>query len=124
MFRISDLIDNTQDKDGDGYTNLKEYLNGTDPTVFVDLSKYGIDGCRPNLSLNGEKATWGQSDWDLYVADIDLMLSVPRVADIHGVVKCRKGYHVSHTDLSPDGRCIAFGYGPALNYSVGLKAPN
>ena len=92
-------------------------------TTVFDLSKYGIDGCRPDLSLNGKKATWGQSDWDLYVADIDLTLSVPRVADIRGVVKCRKGYHVSHTDLSPDGRYIAFGYGPALDYSVGVKAP-
>jgi Tol biopolymer transport system component len=93
-------------------------------TAVFDLSKYGIDGCRPDLSLNGKKATWGQSDWDLYVADIDLTLSVPRVADIRSVVKCRKGYHVSHTDLSPDGRYIAFGYGPALNYSVGVKAPD
>ncbi|MHC4555745.1 MAG: TolB family protein [Planctomycetota bacterium] len=93
-------------------------------TTVFDLSKYGIDGCRPDLSPNGKKATWGQSDWDLYVADIDLTLSVPRVADIRDVVKCRKGYHVSHTDLSPDGRYIAFGYGPALNYSVGVKAPD
>ena len=27
-----------QDKDEDGYTNLEEYLNGTDPTVFVDYT--------------------------------------------------------------------------------------
>jgi len=92
-------------------------------TTVVDLSKYGIDGCRPDICPNGEKITWGQSDWDLYVADIDLTLSVPRVADIRGVAKCRKGDYISHTDLSPDGRYIAFGHGPALNYSVGVKAP-
>jgi hypothetical protein len=34
-----DPYDNTQDKDSDGYTNLEEYLNGTDPTVFVDYTK-------------------------------------------------------------------------------------
>ena len=34
-----DSSGNTQDKDGDGYTNLEEYLNGTDPTVFVDYTK-------------------------------------------------------------------------------------
>ena len=28
-----------QDKDKDGYTNVEEYLNGTDPTVFVDYTK-------------------------------------------------------------------------------------
>ena len=27
-----------QDTDGDGYTDLEEYLNGTDPTVFVDYA--------------------------------------------------------------------------------------
>ena len=31
--------DNSQDKDKDGYTNLEEYLNGTNPTVFVDYTK-------------------------------------------------------------------------------------
>ena len=30
--------DNSSDKDGDGYTNVEEYLNGTDPTEFVDYS--------------------------------------------------------------------------------------
>lgn len=92
-------------------------------TGVFDLNKYGIDGCRPDLSLDGGKITWGQTDWDLYVADIDLTLSVPRVADIRSVVKCRKGYFVSHTDFSPDGRYIAFSYGPEVNYSVGVKAP-
>ena len=92
-------------------------------TAVFDLSKYGIDGCRPDLSPDGRKITWGQTDWDLYVADIDLTLAVPRVGDIRGVVKCRKEYYVSHTDLSPDGRYIAFGYGPEVNYSVGVKAP-
>jgi hypothetical protein len=34
-----DASDGSQDKDGDGYTNVEEYLNGTDPTVFVDYTK-------------------------------------------------------------------------------------
>jgi hypothetical protein len=34
-----DAEDNTKDKDSDGYTNIEEYLNGTDPTVFVDYTK-------------------------------------------------------------------------------------
>jgi pectate lyase len=34
-----DPSDGPQDKDGDGYTSLEEYLNGTDPTVFIDYSK-------------------------------------------------------------------------------------
>ena len=35
----NDAADNAQDTDGDGYTNVEEYLNSTDPTKFVDYTK-------------------------------------------------------------------------------------
>jgi len=35
----NDPADAAKDLDGDGYTNLEEYLNGTDPTKFIDYSK-------------------------------------------------------------------------------------
>jgi len=93
-------------------------------TAVFDLEKYGIDGCRPDLSPDGRKIGWAEiSEVDVYVADIDLTLSLPRVADLRGVAKCAKGYNVNHTDFSPDGRYVAFGYGPRVNYSVGKKAP-
>ncbi len=91
--------------------------------AVFDLAKYELTGCRPDLSSDSMKITWGQTDSELCVADIDLTLPVPRVADIRGVVKCGKGYYVSHTDFSPDGRYIAFGYGPWAEYSVGSKTP-
>jgi pectate lyase len=34
-----DLSDAAGDLNGTGYTNIEEYLNGTDPTVFVDYTK-------------------------------------------------------------------------------------
>ncbi|HUV66453.1 MAG TPA: hypothetical protein VMW24_21365 [Sedimentisphaerales bacterium] len=34
-----DASDTSKDEDGDGYTNIEEYLNGTDPTVFVDYTR-------------------------------------------------------------------------------------
>ncbi len=34
-----DPTDNALDKDGDGYTNIEEYLNGTDPTVFIGYTE-------------------------------------------------------------------------------------
>jgi hypothetical protein len=37
-FDPNDPADGAKDKDVDGYTNLEEYLNHTDPTVFVDYS--------------------------------------------------------------------------------------
>jgi Tol biopolymer transport system component len=92
-------------------------------TMF-DLTHYGIKGCRPDISPDGVKIGWAQiGEVDLYIADIDLTLHVPRVADIRGVVKCGEGYYVNQMDFSPDGRYIAFGYGPEVNYSVGVKAP-
>jgi Tol biopolymer transport system component len=91
---------------------------------MFDLTKYGVKGCRPDISSDGRKMTWGKTNWDLCIADIDLTLPVPRVADIRGVVKCGKGYNVYHTDFSPDGQYIAFSYGPeAGSYEVGVKAP-
>ena len=93
-------------------------------TAVFDLTKYGIKGCRPDLSSDGRTIGWAQiSEVDVYVADIDLTLSVPRVADLRGVAKCRKGNCVNHTDFSPDSRYVVFGYGPAANYSVGSKTP-
>jgi pectate lyase len=35
----NDPADNALDKDGDGYTNVEEYLNGTNPAEFVDYTK-------------------------------------------------------------------------------------
>jgi pectate lyase len=35
----NDAGDASLDKDGDGYTNVEEYLNGTDPTKFVDYTR-------------------------------------------------------------------------------------
>ena len=34
----NNAADNSSDKDGDGYTNVEEYLNGTNPAEFVDYS--------------------------------------------------------------------------------------
>ncbi len=34
-----DASNASKDRDSDGYTNIEEYLNGTDPTAFVDYTK-------------------------------------------------------------------------------------
>jgi pectate lyase len=35
----NDRSDAARDADGDGYTSIEEYLNGTDPTAFVDYTR-------------------------------------------------------------------------------------
>ena len=93
-------------------------------TAVFDLAQHGIGGCRPDLSPDGRTIGYGEySEVDVYVADIDLTLSVPRVANVRSVAKCAKGYNVNLTDFSPDSRYVAFGYGPNVDYSVGVKAP-
>ena len=93
-------------------------------SALFDLKKHGIKGCRPDLSPDGRILGWAEiSEVDVYVADIDLSLSLPRVADLRCIAKCEKGHFTNHTDFSPDGRYIAFSSGPKANYSVGRKTP-
>ena len=94
-----------------------------DGTRVFDLTKFGVTGCRPDFSLDGRRITWGLSDWDLCAADIDLTSSEPAVADVKRIIKCGKDCEVYHTDFSPDGKYIAFSYGPEANEMVGGKAP-
>jgi Tol biopolymer transport system component len=93
-----------------------------DEKEVFDLTKFGVTGCRPDLSPDGKMVTWGKTDWDLYVAKIDLS-PVPRVSDVRALVKCEKSHEVYHTDFSPDGRYIAFSYGPKAEEQVGCPAP-
>jgi Tol biopolymer transport system component len=92
-------------------------------TAVYDLTKYGVTGCRPDLCPAGAKITWGLTDWDLGVAQIDLTASAPVVTNVDRFVKCHKKDEVYHTDFSPDGRYIAFSHGPKAGEQVGEKAP-
>jgi len=83
-----------------------------DGTMVFDLERWGVRGCRPDLGLDGRKMTWGETDWDLCLADIDLTSRAPRVSNIRKVVRCLRSAKVYHVDLSPDGKHITFSYGP------------
>ena len=102
------------------HANLAFEANGT--KVF-DLTKFGVKGCRPDCSLDGKKVTWGLTDYDLCIAEINLTSSMPRVSTVRQAVKCSKEHEVYHTDFSPNGRYIAFSYGPKASEQVGGKAP-
>jgi len=90
---------------------------------IFDLTPFGVTGCRPDFSPDGKALTWGKTDWDLCTGAIDVAPARPQVTGARGVVKCDKEHEVYHTDFSPDGRYIAFSYGPEANEMVGGKAP-
>jgi len=94
-----------------------------DGTGVFDLTKFKVTGCRPDSKFDGRQITWGATDWDLCVGNIDLASSEPRVTDVRIVVTCEKECEVYHTDFSPDGKYITFSYGPEANEQVGGKAP-
>ncbi|MEJ7639455.1 MAG: hypothetical protein WKF75_16135 [Singulisphaera sp.] len=48
-----DLSDSKTDGDGDGYTSIEEYLNGTDPTAFVDYKKMENNRSAFHRSIGG-----------------------------------------------------------------------
>ena len=103
-------------------TILAIEVNGT--RVF-DLARWGVKGCRPNASVDGTMMTWGETDWDLCVADLDLTGNTPVVRDVTKVVGCRRDEKVYHVDLSPDKKYIVFSYGPwAGGQQVGGLARN
>ena len=95
---------------GMGYSDtiLAFEANGT--KVF-DLEQWGVRGCRPDLSRDGRQMTWGATDWDLCVGDIDLTSLTPVVTNVRKVVTCMRKFKVYHVDFSPDGKYIAFSYG-------------
>jgi Tol biopolymer transport system component len=94
-----------------------------DGTRVFDMEKWGVRGCRPDLSRDGKKMTWGETDWDLCVGDIDLTGPEPRVYNVQKIVECLHSAKVYHVDFSPDGKYIAFSFGPSSGgQQVGGKA--
>jgi Tol biopolymer transport system component len=84
-----------------------------DGTGVLDLAKWGVKGCRPDFRYDGKKITWGETDWDLCIGDIDLSSSEPKVTNIQKIVRCLLAAKVYHVDFSPDGKYIAFSFGPS-----------
>jgi Tol biopolymer transport system component len=96
---------------GMGYSDTIIGFEAFGKRVF-DLAKWGVKGCRPDLSTDGKTVVWGETDWNLRIGKIDLMGSEPKITDIREIVRCSHDLKVYHVDISPDGKHIAFSYGP------------
>ena len=71
----------------------------------------GLGGCRPDLSPDGKKVAWGNGDCAMGCAEIDWSGPEPKVSHKHNIVESEE-LETYHVDWSPDGKYIAFSYGP------------
>lgn len=94
-----------------------------DDVKITDLTPCRVTGCRPDFSPDGTTVTWGKTDWDLCVGTFDCSAGTPKVTNVHQIVSCDKEHEVYHTDFSPDGKYVAFSYGPEANEMGAGLAP-
>lgn len=97
---------------GMGYSDTIIAFEAAGKNVY-DLAKWGVKGCRPEFNAEGDKMVWGETDWNLMTGDISFEGPEPKVTNIREIVRCARGFKVYHVDLSPDGKHIAFSYGPS-----------
>jgi TolB protein len=78
------------------------------------IHRLAIRGCRPDLSPDGRHISWGRTDQELWIGSFDP--DAPEdvnVTDQKAVVTVTRRDKVYHVDWSPDGRYLAFSYGPS-----------
>ena len=71
-----------------------------------------LPGCRPDVSSDGKRATWGYGDFVVGLADLDLASSPPAARNIRPLVTSKEPLMTYHAAWSPDGRYVAFSLGP------------
>jgi Tol biopolymer transport system component len=80
-----------------------------DGDKYYDLK---LSGCRPNISPDGKKVTWGHGDYCAGVADLDFAGPVPTATNIIDVVESKDPIETYHVTWSPDMKYLAFTKGP------------
>jgi TolB protein len=93
---------------GMGFKHAILALEAQGPGVF-DLK---LEGCRPDLSPDGRRVAWGHGDFAVGVGTLDFSSLPPTVKELHNVVESEDPMETYHADWSPDGKYIAFSYGP------------
>lgn len=80
-----------------------------DGDKYYDLK---LSGCRPNLSADGKKVTWGHGDYCAGVADIDFSGPEPKATNIVDMVESKDPIETYHVTWSPDQKYLVFSKGP------------
>jgi Tol biopolymer transport system component len=73
-----------------------------------------LNGCRPNVSPDSKKITWGHGDFCAGVADLDLTGPTPKATNIHNVVESKNPIETYHITWSPDSKYLTFTRGPKV----------
>jgi len=71
-----------------------------------------LGGCRPDLNSDAKLIAWGNGDCAIGMADLDLSGPTPKATNIRNAIESKDPIETYHADWSPDGKYIAFSYGP------------
>ena len=120
------LYNLTWSPDGDWFVATSRA--GRRGNVLVDVTEAGIrslsiSGCRPDISPDGSRIAWGRTDQELRIGTFAPASGSDNVVDQQPVVVVNRSDKVYHVDWSPDGRYLAFSYGPSRGgQAVGQRA--
>jgi Tol biopolymer transport system component len=71
-----------------------------------------LGGCRPDLTADGKRVAWGNGDYAIGLADLDLAPGAPKANFIRNAMESKEHLETYHADWSPDGKYLAFSFGP------------
>ena len=120
------LYNLTWSPDGDWF--IATSRGGRRGNILVAAQEAGteslsISGCRPDFSPDGTQIAWGRTDHELRIGTFSPTSGRENVVGQRPVVAVDRDQKVYHVDWSPDGRYLAFSYGPSRGgQGVGQRA--
>lgn len=73
-----------------------------------------LSGCRPDVSPDGKQLAWGHGDYAIGLADLDFSSGPPVAKNVRNIVESKDPMETYHVDWSPDGKFVAFSFGPKM----------